>query len=175
MLEKIWQSPSPTYLRANTRKSVYNHEPFEIGIAEIISKGTDITFLVYGPLFEQVIEAKKLLEIDGKSVGVVNMRSLAPVDEEVIINVCKNCEQVVTVEDHFLTGGLYTIVAEVLLKNRLSANVMPIAFENRWFRPGLLSEVLEYEKLTGNHLAERVAEMGSERLVLRDVKWEVEY
>jgi hypothetical protein len=34
---------------------------------------------------------------------------------------------------------------------------------------------LEYEKLTGNHLAERVAEMGSERLVLRDVKWEVEY
>lgn len=157
MLKTIWKSTAPTYLRANTRKAVYNHsQNFEIGKAEIIAKGSDITILVYGPLFEQAFYAKLLLEKIGKSVGLVNMRTLAPVDDAVVIDVTQNSDLIVIIEDHFKIGGLYTIVAEVLLKNRLTANVFPISFDQKWFRPGLLSEVLEYEGLTSEKIASRI-------------------
>ena len=62
-----------------------------------------------------------------------------------------------TVEDHFITGGLYSILAEVLLKNQLTARVLPLALEERWYRPGRLSAVLEYEGFTGQHIARRIA------------------
>ncbi len=53
MLETIWGTDRPVYLRANTRTGTYQHAPFEIGKAEVVSKGNDVTLLVYGMLFEQ--------------------------------------------------------------------------------------------------------------------------
>ncbi|XHR96762.1 hypothetical protein ACFJIV_08945 [Mucilaginibacter sp. UC70_90] len=63
---------------------------------------------------------------------------------------------VVTLEDHFLTGGLYTIVAEVLLKYRTTANVLSMALNEKWFRPTLLPSVLEHEGFTGKQIAEKI-------------------
>lgn len=163
MLPKIWASPNPCYVRANTRPAPagYKHQTnFELGKAEVVSKGTDVTLLTYGMLFENVMAAKALLEAKGLSVGLVNVRSLKPFDEECLLEVVKTSKRIVTIEDHFLTGGLYSIVAEVLLKNRLTAAVQPIALEEKWFRPGLLSEVLEYEGYTPEKLAERVLAWG---------------
>lgn len=156
MVEKIWKSNAPAYLRANTRNAIYNHSPFEIGKAEVVSKGTDIAILVYGPLFECAFGAKNILENLGKSVGLYNMRSLKPVDEKVIIEATQNYELTVVIEDHFQTGGLYTIVAETMLKNQLTADVLPISFNEKWFKPALLSKVLEHEKLTAEHITERI-------------------
>jgi len=64
---------------------------------------------------------------------------------------------IVTVEDHFITGGLYSILAEVLLRNQTTARVLPLALEERWYRPGRLSAVLEHEGFTGQHIARRIA------------------
>ncbi len=156
MLPKIWASPHPSYVRINTRPTDYKHDTnFEIGKAEVVSKGKDLTFLVYGMLFDQVREAKEILEKQGLDVGLINMRSLKPVDEAAILEAAKYSKRLVTVEDHFKTGGLYTIVGEVFLKNRVMADVMPLALDERWYRPGLLSEVLEYEGFTGAKIAER--------------------
>lgn len=156
MLPQIWDNESPAYIRANTRAAVYKHTPFEVGKAEIVSVGKDVTILVYGMLFEQALVAKELLEKFGLEVGLANMRSLAPVDEAYILETAKRGCLMVTLEDHFLTGGLYSIVAEVLLKNQIVARVLPIALENRWFKPGLLSEVLEFEGFTANKIADRI-------------------
>jgi transketolase len=157
MLPQIWASPNPSYVRINTRKTDYQHDTnFEIGKAEIISKGTDITILVFGMLFEQALIAVELMKNAGKSVGLVNMRSLKPVDEKVIIEVCEKSELVITLEDHFLTGGLYSIVAETLLKHGKTANVLPFALHERWFKPALLNKVLEYESFTGKQIAEKI-------------------
>jgi transketolase len=156
MLPKIWENESPAYVRANTRAAIYKHAPFEPGKAEVISTGKDLTILVYGMLFEQALGAKKLLEKTGLQVGLANMRSLVPVDETFILETANSSSLIVTLEDHFLTGGLYSIVAEILLKHQVTARVLPIALENRWFKPGLLSEVLEYEGFTANKIADRI-------------------
>ena len=155
MLPQIWNYPSPSYVRINTRKTEFEHAPFEFGKAEVIAEGSDVTILTYGLLFEQVLDAVKILEAEGLSVGFVNMRSLKPVDEQAILNAAKS-NLVVSVEDHFLTGGLYSIIAEVLLKHQASAKVLPLALNEKWFKPSLLPKVLEHEGFTGKQIAERI-------------------
>lgn len=156
MLQQIWQSPNPAYTRINTRKTGYEHEPFELGKAEVVSTGTDVTILTYGLMFEQALIAVDILKNEGLSVGLVNMRSLKPVDEQVILQTAATSELVVTLEDHFLTGGLFTIIAEVLLKNHASAKVLPIALNERWFKPALLPDVLQHTGFTGKQIAEKI-------------------
>ncbi len=155
-LPAIWASPNPAYVRINTRKTNYAHTPFEIGKAEVVSKGADVTLLVYGMLFEQALVAKDILSAQGLSVGLINMRSLKPVDEAAILEAAAGSKLLVTIEDHFLTGGLYSIIAEVLLKNRTTAHVLPFALVEKWFKPALLDAVLEYEGFTGKQIAEKI-------------------
>lgn len=156
MMPSVWQSPAPAYVRINHKKGDYTHAPYEPGKAEIISTGDDVTILVYGFLFEQAMIAKSMLEAKGLSVGLVNLRSLKPVDTNAIVHAANQSHLLVTLEDHLQTGGLYSIVAETLLQHRYSSRVFPLALAERWFKPGLLSEVLEYEGFTANAIAEKV-------------------
>ena len=170
MLPAVWASDAPAYVRVNHKKGNYTHQAFESGKAEIIGEGTDLTLLVYGFLFENALRAKELLEQEGWSVGLVNMRSLKPVDEEAILRSASHSRMLVTVEDHLLTGGLYSIVAETLLQHRVTANVLPLALKERWFRPGLLNEVLETEGFTAEKIAGRIREKLSSLSILSYAK-----
>lgn len=151
MLPEIWASSKPAYTRINTRNTDYQHDTnFEIGKAEVVSKGTDITILVNGMLFEQALIAVDLMQNLGKSVGLVNMRCLKPVDEAVILEVAESSELVVVLEDHFFTGGLYSIVAETLLKHQKTANVLSISLFESWFKPALLN--LKFKNIDGDQI-----------------------
>lgn len=155
MLPEIWNYPAPSYVRINTQKSGYEHAPFELGKAEIVAEGTDVTILTYGLLFAQTLTAVEILKNEGLSIGLINMRSLKPVDEQAILKAA-NSKLVVTVEDHFLTGGLYSIVAETLLKYQTTAKVLPFALNEKWFKPSLLPNVLQHEGFTGKQIAEKI-------------------
>lgn len=159
-MEKIYESGKPAYIRYNHRPSKLEHKaPFEIGKAEIFREGKDVAILTYGPLFDECFEACELLAAQGIHARLVNMRSLKPVDEAMILDCASSFKTVVTVEDHFKTGGLWTIAAETLLKHRKTGNLQSIAFEERWFKPATLPRVLEHEGLTGPKLAERIRKM----------------
>ncbi|MER3523306.1 MAG: transketolase [Ignavibacteria bacterium] len=149
--------PHPAYMRFNAvARSFDHHTRFEIGKAELLREGEDVALLSYGFLVREVLKAAQLLEEDGVSARVISLRTLSPVDEEAILAAARETGFVVTVEDHFLTGGLFTIVSEVLTKHRTVCDVHPIALEQRWFKPALLEDVLTYERFTGAHLAQRV-------------------
>jgi transketolase len=156
MMPQIWASPQPAYTRVNTRPTRYVHEPFVPGKAEIIAKGTDVTILTYGLLFEQALIATDILKNEGLSAGLINMRSLKPVDEQAILDAAANSKLLVTLEDHFLTGGLYTIIAEVLLKHQKTAAVLPFALKDKWFKPALLPAVITHEGFSGKQVAEAI-------------------
>lgn len=156
MLPDIWSSPAPAYVRINHKKGGYQHAPYQPGKAEVIAEGSDVTLLVYGFLFENALATKSLLEKKGLSVGLVNMRSLKPVDEKVIIKAAANSRKLVTIEDHFKTGGLYSIVAEILLQKRMTAEVVPLSLGERWFKPGLLNQVLETEGFTPEKMVHKI-------------------
>lgn len=161
MLPIIWSSPAPAYVRINHKPGSYTHAPYLPGKAEIVARGKDVTLLVYGFLFENALKAKALLENEGLSVGLINMRSLKPVDEAAIVEAAAGSGRLVTIEDHFQTGGLYSIVAEVLLKHRITADVTSLSLGEDWFKPGLLGQVLETAGFTPEQLAQRIKQVNS--------------
>ena len=158
-LPKIIEDAAPFYIRYTDLKPRIKHsENFEVGKAEVILEGNDITILVYGILFNQALEAKEYLEKEGYSVRLINLRTLKPIDEEEILKAVVNTKFIVTVEDHFLTGGLYSIIGELCLKYKFICDVIPFALGNKWFKPSLLKDVLEYEGFTGKQIADKVRE-----------------
>ena len=155
-LPAVFKSPAPFYIRYNNVQPVIEHVEFEIGKAEVFGDGKDVAILVYGFLFGEAFKAKEILESKGISVRLINIRTPKPIDEETILKAVDDCKLIVTIEDHFITGGLYTILAEVLLRNRKTANVLPFAFMNKWFKPGLLNDILEYEGFTAELMAKNI-------------------
>jgi transketolase len=152
----ILSDPSPFYIRYNVTKPLIKHRKFEIGKAETFGDGKDVAILVYGFLFGEALKAKSILESKGVSVRLINIRTPKPIDEQTLLKAASECKLVVTIEDHFITGGLYTILAEVLLRNRITANVLPFALMNKWFKPALLNDVLEYEGFTAEQIAVKI-------------------
>jgi transketolase len=158
-LPHVLTSPHPTYIRHNALKPAIDHDPhFEIGRAELVADGQDVTILVYGMLLAQAVEARALLEQEGLSVRLLNMRMPKPVDEKAILRAARETNLLVTVEDHFLTGGLFSIVSETLVRHGETAAVLPLALDERWFKPALLPAVLEYEGFTGPQIAAAILE-----------------
>jgi transketolase len=155
-IRKVLEHPAPFYIRYLNLPPIVQHREFEIGKAEVFGDGKDVAIMVYGMLFTQAFKAKEILEAKGYSVRLINMRSLKPVDEETILKAVNECKLIVTIEDHFVTGGLYTILAEVLLRNQKTTNVLPFALMNKWFKPALLNDVLEYEGFTGEQIANKI-------------------
>ncbi len=157
MLPAVVASPEPAYVRYNASQPAVEHATaFEIGRAEVFGDGTDVALLTFGFLLEHVSRAAELLRARGVGVRVVNLRSLKPIDERVVLDAAREARLVVTVEDHFKTGGLYSILAEILLRERTTARTLPIALEERWFKPATLARVLEHAGFTGEKLAARV-------------------
>jgi transketolase len=161
-LPKIINSPNPSYVRYTNVKPSIGHNDFQIGKAEVISDGKDITILTYGTLFEQALNAVEILK-SKYSTGLVNLRTLKPIDNDLIERICNTSNLVVTLEDHFITGGLFSILSEILTIKRLHTRVLPIALKNRWFKPALLKDVLEYEGFTGEAIAEKILKHEKEK------------
>ena len=155
-LKKVIQYPSAFYIRYNMTNPVVEHSEFEVGKAEVFGDGKDVAILVYGFLFNQAFRAKEILESKGISVRLINIRTPKPIDEETILKAARECRLIITLEDHFITGGLFSILAEVLLRNNKTADVLPFAFMNKWFKPGLLNDVLEYEGFTAEQISIKI-------------------
>lgn len=161
-MRDIILSGRPFYVRyINTPAYVEHDKSFVIGKAEIVrglNMGQrDVTILTYGLLLKQSVQAAEILETQGGfKVQVVNMRTLKPVDTEVLLDAARQSSLVVTVEDHFKNGGLYSILADTVLDNAAPCKALAIALEERWFRPALLNDVLEFEGFTGEQIAVRI-------------------
>ncbi|HZF14067.1 MAG TPA: transketolase C-terminal domain-containing protein [Thermoanaerobaculia bacterium] len=158
-LPAIVASPAPCYVRYNPLPPEVPHvTPFTLGRAEVISEGQagGVALLTYGFLLREAARAAALLAERGVPVRLVDLRTLAPIDEAAIVAAAGAADLLVTIEDHFATGGLYSIVAEVLLSHGVCCRVHPISLGASWFKPALLPEVLDYEGFTGARLAARV-------------------
>ncbi len=149
--------PKPCYVRYTSAPPAARHtSEFEFGKAETVLKGKDVTLLTYGLMLHETLKAAELLEAEDFSVRLLNMRSLVPIDEGAILRAAAETGLLVTIEDHFLTGGLFSILSELLARNRVTCDVLPIALEGHWFKPALLGEVMEYEGFTGPQIASRI-------------------
>ena len=107
----------PVYLRFGRPKMpnfTDPNKPFEIGKADVIHAGTDVTIIATGHLVWKAIEAGKALLANGISPEIINVHTIKPLDEETVIRSIKKTKCVVTAEEHQRNGGLGDSVAQVL-------------------------------------------------------------
>ncbi|MFN2457630.1 MAG: transketolase family protein [Chitinophagaceae bacterium] len=92
-------------------------EPFEIGKAQQFSEGTDVSIFACGHMVWNAIQAGAALQEKGLSVEVINIHTIKPIDEEVILNSIKKTRCAVTAEEHNIIGGLGDAIAQVAAKS----------------------------------------------------------
>ena len=116
LLEKAVEMDGPCYLRFG-RSAVpvfYNDDAdFEIGRGITLRDGKDITVIATGIMVNEAMMAADELAEDGIDVRVIDMHTIKPIDEEIIIRAAEDTGAIVTAEEHSVIGGLGSAVAEV--------------------------------------------------------------
>jgi len=90
---------------------------FEIGKANILREGSDVTLIATGVMVVRVLEAADKLENEGVSAGVLEIHTIKPLDERIVLQAAEKTKAIVTAEEHSILGGLGSAVAELLVKH----------------------------------------------------------
>lgn len=92
-------------------------DTFEVGKANIMRQGKDVTIIATGLMVSESLKAAEHLSSEGLEAGVINMHTIKPLDKEIIIKAARETQAIVTAEEHQINGGLGSAVAEVLVKS----------------------------------------------------------
>ena len=150
----------PVYLRlARLASPVFEEDyPFEIGKANVLRDGNDVAVFATGLMVSEALEAAKLLEAEGKSVAVINVHTIKPIDAQCVMDYAQKCSRVVTVEEHSVIGGLGDAVAGVLM-GKVDCAFRKIGVQDQFGQSGKAWEVLAEYGLTAPQIAESIKEM----------------
>ena len=110
----------PIYLRFTRVECpvfMKKESPFEIGKAQVLNEGNNITLIASGSMVMEALLTAKELEKNSIAAEVLNIHTLKPIDEEAIINSAKKTGAVITIEENSIYGGLGSAVSEVLSQN----------------------------------------------------------
>jgi len=118
------------------------NQNFTIGKAQRLMEGTDIAIIATGHLVWESLEAAKELKRNRINARVINIHTIKPIDEEEIILAAKECKCIITAEEHQITGGLGSAVAEVVVKN-YPCKMDFIGMPNTFGESGLARELMD--------------------------------
>ena len=151
----------PVYLRFGRLAVPEFHEkdfPFRIGKGEVLREGTDVAIIANGLLvYEAVVAAQRLAEA-GISAMVINMATIKPLDEELVLSAARKCGKVITCEEHSVIGGLGEAVCG-LLSEKLPTPVRRIGIKDVFGHSGPAVELLKAFGLSADHIVEVAKEM----------------
>ena len=155
-VQAIAKYRGPVYLRlCRNEVPVLENEDrtFEIGKGILLRDGADVTILVTGVLVSKALDAAERLKKEGVRARVIEIHTLKPLDEEIIIKAARETKGIVTVEEHSSIGGLGSAVAECVVKH-CPVRVEIIAIRDTFSETGPYDVLLEKYVLT-NHSIER--------------------
>jgi transketolase len=165
MMKVIIDSPGPFYVRTSRMKFPVLYDDsfaFRVGRGSLLREGKDLSIIAAGYMVSVSLQAADLLQAKGISARVVNMSSIKPIDEDLIVSCAKETKAIVTAEEHSIIGGLGSAVSEVLAEKN-PALLRRIGIRDTFCSSGTAADLFEYYGLT----AEKIAQAGSELLAVR--------
>ncbi len=151
----------PVYLRfGRAAVPVINDKPdykFEIGKGVLLKEGTDVTIVASGITVSSALDAAEMLAADGISAEVINIHTIKPLDEELILASAKKTGKVVTAEEHSVIGGLGSAVCDCL-SEKLPTPVMKIGMNDVFGESGPAAALVEKYGLDGKGIYAKVKE-----------------
>ncbi len=130
---------------------------FQIGVANTIKEGTDVTILATGLMTARALEAAEKLQTEGVSVRVVNVGTIKPLDGETVLKAAQETKFIVTAEEHSVIGGLGSAVSEFLSETHPTL-VKKVGIYDVFGQSGKAEELLEKYELTATKLISVIKE-----------------
>lgn len=153
--------PGPVYLRLSgpmPNPIVYKGEcSFEIGRANTLRDGTDISIIATGSMVYQALKAADLLQRDGLSAEVVDMHTIQPLDESAVDRACDR-KLVVTIEEHSVIGGLGSAIAERLACRIKHPPLLIIGHQGKYPLAGAYADLIRQDGLDAESIYHRIKE-----------------
>ncbi|HSU72484.1 MAG TPA: transketolase family protein [Candidatus Binatia bacterium] len=146
----------PVYLRFAREKTpivTTDATPFQIGKAEVFVEGDDVLIVAMGTMVYEALMAAKELEKEGVSAAVINCHTVKPLDTKTILDWARRCGCIVTAEEHQITGGLGSAVAEIVSQEH-PVPVQRIGVQNRFGQSGPPEELLKLYGLKASNIAQ---------------------
>lgn len=149
------------YVRSN-RKAVRNvykkGSSFKIGQGNILKEGKDILIIAAGQLVSEALDCAEELEKEGYSVEVIDMFTIKPLDEKLLIKEAKGKSKIVTIENHSIYGGLGSAVSEVIAENGIFVPVKRIGVKEKFGQVGTAEFLQEEFGLTAKQIKETICQ-----------------
>lgn len=154
---KIAEYKGPVYIRLG-RSAVpiifdQDKYEFEIGKGVLLEEGKDVTIMATGILVAEALKAKEMLRAENIDARIINIHTIKPIDQEIIIKAAKETGAIVTAEEHSIIGGLGSAVAEVLVENS-PVPMERIGIKDTFGESGKPNELVEKYGLTAEKLVE---------------------
>lgn len=131
---------------------------FEIGKGVQLTEGTDATIIATGLMVPEALAAAEELKNENLSVRVINMASIKPIDQEIIVKAARETGAIVTAEEHNIIGGLGSAVAEVLCENS-PVPMKRVGTQDRFGQSGKPHELFELYGLTAKNIIQNVKDV----------------
>lgn len=158
-VEAAYEHVGPVYMRfGRLAVPVINDNAdykFEIGKGIILKEGTDVSIFATGLEVSEALEAAKMLEADGINAEVVNIHTIKPLDKELVVKSAQKTGKVVTVEEHWINGGLGSAVCEVLCEEA-PTKVLRIGVEDKFGESGPATELIHKYELDAEGIYKKV-------------------
>lgn len=156
-VEEISKVNGPVYLRlCRTASNVIYEEnqKFEMGKAVQIGNGTDGTVFATGITVAEALKAKKELKKLGIDIRVVDIHTIKPIDEGIIIKSAIETQKLISIEDHNIIGGLGSAISEVLT-TRYPKKLERIGIEDTFGKSGSSDELMRYFGITSDNIIDK--------------------
>ena len=154
-----YEHQGPVYMRfGRLAVPVINDRPdykFELGKGVVLREGKDLTIIATGLPVSNCLEAAEKLAADGIDAKVINIHTIKPLDEELVVAAAKETGKVVTVEEHSVIGGLGSAVCDVLSEKALT-QVMKIGVNDTFGESGPALELLKKYGLDTDSIYEKI-------------------
>lgn len=160
-VKAAYEYNGPVYLRfGRLAVPVINDRPdykFELGKGVVLREGKDVTIVATGLCVSSALEAAEKLAVDGIDAKIINIHTIKPLDEELIVAAAKETGKVVTVEEHSVIGGLGSAVCDALAE-KCPVPVKKIGVQDVFGESGPAVALLAKYKLDGEGVYEQVKE-----------------
>ena len=151
----------PVYVRLGRAAVpiVYDEDmDFVIGKGILVKDGTDVTIVATGIMVNEAMQAAEKLEAEGISARIIDIHTIKPIDEEIIVKAAKETRGIVTAEEHSIIGGLGSAVAEVTAKNA-PAKIRMIGIQDRFGQSGKPDQLMAEYNLTADDIVKACKEL----------------
>ena len=155
MVKAAYEYEGPVYMRFGRSPVPVFHEegtPFQIGKGEVLRDGKDVAIIANGLLVAEALEAGEILAQQGIDAMIINMATIKPLDEELVLAAAKKCGKIITAEEHSVIGGLGEAVC-ACLSEKLPTPVKRVGIYDVFGHSGPAAALLKEFGLSAENLA----------------------